>query len=275
MTISKIFKILGSKFTLIGILVLLSFLFLRQCDATRNAKNESDRNFRNYKAQGDSILYLKSRFGNSIAEKTALELKYKELSDEQKNIIAELELERNKKPSVIVRTRIIYRDSTIEVPVYPIFISGSTLLAFNYNPELPTGNTLDIAGKIPYKLELDSILDSLTGKYKMEPKLYTSNAQLDIEQTIALTTGLYRNPKDGMLYVRATTSFPGITFVGLEALNIIDDPATKKALRNARKQFGIGINVGYGATMTKTGYSTGPTINAGVYYSPRWLQFGK
>ena len=98
---------------------------------------------------------------------------------------------------------------------------------------------------------------------------------LSIEQRIDLVTGLYRDPKTNRLYVRASTSFPGITFNDIQALDMVDDPGTRKALKAARKQFALVFNVGYGMVLSPNGYSTGPTIGVGLNYSPKFLQFGK
>lgn len=56
---------------------------------------------------------------------------------------------------------------------------------------------------------------------------------------------------------------------------MVDDPGTRKALRGARKPFGIGVGVGYGMSLATDGYQAGPIIGVGLYYSPKFLQFGK
>jgi len=98
---------------------------------------------------------------------------------------------------------------------------------------------------------------------------------MTVEQKIDLVAGLYRDPKTGRLFVRASTSFPGISFNDIQALDMVDDPGTRKALRGARKPFGIGVGVGYGMSLATDGYQAGPIIGVGLYYSPKFLQFGK
>ena len=71
------------------------------------------------------------------------------------------------------------------------------------------------------------------------------------------------------------TSLLGISFNDIQALDMVDDPGTRKALRGARKPFGIGLNVGYGMVLTTDGYQAGPIIGIGLSYSPKILQFGK
>jgi len=269
--ISKILEILSSKLTLFIVIAGLIFLLFRQCDVSAEAKDEADRNYRNYIAQNDSIKSIKSEMGSTISEKAALELKYKELSKEQKKIIAELELVKGKKPKTVIEYKYVYIDSIVEIPV---FMNPDTSLSFVHNPDLPGDNDLKIDVKIPYTLELDSTLDESTNKFNFKPLLFADKAQLNISQKVSLTTGLYRNPKDGMLYVRISTKYPNITFNDIKALDIVDTE-TRKALRDERKSFGIGFNAGYGLLFSENGYSSGPMIGVGIYYSPKWLQFGK
>jgi hypothetical protein len=87
----------------------------RQCGIAENAKKEANRNLGNFLAEQDSVKHLESRLNSVVAERAAFQLKYKELSLEQENLVGRLELERKKKPGVIIRTEIVYRDTTILV----------------------------------------------------------------------------------------------------------------------------------------------------------------
>jgi len=260
----------SSRILLIGGLIILVLLLLKQCDATKNAKREAERNLHNLLAEQDSLRIINSKLGNVLVEKSAFQLKYNELTKEQKNLIAQLELEKKKKPGVIIETQIAYKDTSIYVPVKTEIKDGSSFLTFLHNPTLPGSNKLSISGKLPYELKLDTLPD---GSYY--PSINSSNVQLSIEQRIDLVTGLYRDPKTNRLYVRASTSFPGITFNDIQALDMVDDPATRKALKAERKTFGLGLTAGYGIVISNGVISTGPIVGIGLHYTPKWLQWGK
>ena len=260
---------------LIGIAVLV-MLLLKQCNATADAKKEAERNFNNLLAERDSVRVLESKNGNMLVERAAFQLKYNELTEEQEELIDRLELSGKRKPSVVIQTEVVYKDTSIMVPVAATQEGNNTYLKFTHNPTLPGTNKLLIAGQLPYTVDTDTIWDpSDKSKFKFVSTVIPGTAKLSMEQKIDLVTGLYTDPKTGRLFVRASTSFPGITFSEMQALDMVDDPATKKALKQARKPFGIGFSIGYGLTVGKDGYIAGPSVGLGLTYSPKWLQFGK
>jgi hypothetical protein len=260
---------------LIGIAVLV-MLLLKQCNATADAKKEAERNFNNLLAERDSVRVLESKNGNMLVERAAFQLKYNELTEEQEELIDRLELSGKRKPSVVIQTEVVYKDTSIMVPVAATQEGDNTYLKFTHNPTLPGTNKLLIAGQLPYTVDTDTIWDpSDKSKFKFVSTVIPGTAKLSMEQKIDLVTGLYTDPKTGRLFVRASTSFPGITFSEMQALDMVDDPATKKALKQARKPFGIGFSIGYGLTVGKDGYIAGPSVGLGLTYSPKWLQFGK
>jgi hypothetical protein len=260
---------------LIGIAVLV-MLLLKQCNATADAKKEAERNFNNLLSERDSVRVLASKNGNMLVERAAFQLKYNELTEEQEELIDRLELSGKRKPSVVIQTEVVYKDTSIMVPVAATQEGDNTYLKFTHNPTLPGTNKLLIAGQLPYTVDTDTIWDpSDKSKFKFVSTVIPGTAKLSMEQKIDLVTGLYTDPKTGRLFVRASTSFPGITFSEMQALDMVDDPATKKALKQARKPFGIGFSIGYGLTVGKDGYIAGPSVGLGLTYSPKWLQFGK
>ncbi len=257
------------------ILLLLAGLFLlRQYELTQEAEQEAARNYNNYLAKQDSVRILSSSFGSVLAEKSALKLKYDELSQDNKDLIDRLELANNKKPSVIIQTEVVYRDTGISVPTSTIIRDSTKQLVFKHQPKLPGNNFLSLTGQIPYRIVTDSVLNP-DGSYQLNFRLVSQPVVLNFEQKIDLVTGLYTDPKTGRVYVRATTDFPGISFSDLQALEMIDDSATRQALKKARKKFGVGINFGWSIAAGRSGYIMGPGITVGLTYTPTFLQFGR
>lgn len=274
--IKQITNLLNNRVVYLLGLGILVMLLLRQCNATQDAKAEAERNYNNLLAERDTVRILQSKNGNMLAEKAAFKLKYDELSHEQKQLIKRLELSGKRKPGVVIQTDIVYRDTSILVPVLASFKDGEPVLNFKHNPTLPGKNKLLIEGSLPYSLTTDTIQDNTTPNgIRLSTRVEPGMAKLSMEQKIDLVTGLYTDPKTGRIFVRASTTFPGITFTDMQALDMVDDPATKKAMRQARKPFGLGVSLGWGVTVGKSGYTTGPNVGLGLTYTPTWLQFGK
>lgn len=267
--LSKINGGINSRVITIVIMVILAFLLFRQCGISKDAQREAQRNMHNLLAEQDSVRVVESKLGNVLAEKSAFQLKYNELSEEQESLIKQLELANNKKPGVVIETQVVYRDTSIIVPVENEIGKDTSYLGFTYNPTLPGKNRLLVSGRLPYTV-IDTTLDGI-GTVRINP----GSVNMTIEQRIDLVTGLYRDPKTDRLFVRASTSFPGISFNDIQALDMVDDPVTRKAMKGARKPFGVGLNVGYGMVLTTDGYQVGPTVGIGLSYSPKILQFGK
>lgn len=260
--IKSILELLENKAFLLIALVLVFLLLIRQCGVTEEAEKNAQREFRNYLASQDSVTHLKSKYGNILVEKSAYELKYSELSEDHKELIKRLELERKKKPEVIIETEIVYRDTNIIVVASDRHVGDSSFISFSYNPILPGTNRFSIKGDIPYTFTSDSTI--LPGK-----------AVLAIDQKIDLVTGLYRDPETQQLKIRASTTFPGITFSQIESIDIIDSPSDQDDQMNSRKPFGLGVSLGYGIVFNQQGYYPGPFLGLGLSYSPKWAQFGK
>jgi hypothetical protein len=135
-----------------------------------------------------------------------------------------------------------------------------------------SSNKLKITGKTPYAISLHvDPLDSTKYIATILPGL----TSLNLEQNIDITTGIYRDPKSKRMMTRVTTDYPGLTFNDINSFDITDNPDTRKALKAARKEFGLGVQVGYGISGSSAGLSPGFYIGFGVHYSPRFLQFGK
>jgi hypothetical protein len=266
-------KIFSLNSILMLALAIVLFMFLKQCHSGSEAEQELARMQRNLIAANDSIRYIKSEEGRIIAEKSGLQLKVSELNSEQKEIMSRLELEKKKTPGVIIRTVIEYRDTGISVETHAKANSDSTGdLSFAYSLKLKGKNSLKVSGKVPYLSKIAS--KNISG----EDVFYSTvtgngNTTLEIQQTLDVVAGLYKDPKTEILQVRLSTDFPGITFGALDAIEIQDNAETKRALKSARKNFGIGFQLGYGFGINKTGYTVGPYVGLGLHYSPKFLQF--
>jgi hypothetical protein len=272
---SKVLSVLSSKFSMLAVIVILGMLFLKQCGKTAHMEAEAKREHNNYLASLDSVRTIKSDNGRLIQEKSAYELKASELSKSQKDLIHQLGLKssgRGNTPSSVINIVTEIRDSVKIASTIVKDTNGDESINFLHNPQMPGNNKLKITGKTPYTISLHvDPLDSTKYIATILPGL----TSLNLEQNIDITTGIYRDPKTKRMMTRVTTDYPGLTFNDINSFDITDNPDTRKALKAARKEFGLGVQVGYGISGSSAGLSPGFYIGFGVHYSPRFLQFGK
>jgi hypothetical protein len=260
---------------MLAVIVILGMLFLKQCGKTAHMEAEAKREHNNYLASLDSVRTIKSDNGRLIQEKSAYELKASELSKSQKDLIHQLGLKssgRGNTPSSVINIVTEIRDSVKIASTIVKDTNGDESINFLHNPQMPGNNKLKITGKTPYTISLHvDPLDSTKYIATILPGL----TSLNLEQNIDITTGIYRDPKSKRMMTRVTTDYPGLTFNDINSFDITDNPDTRKALKAARKEFGLGVQVGYGISGSSAGLSPGFYIGFGVHYSPRFLQFGK
>jgi hypothetical protein len=260
---------------MLAMLVILVLLLLRQCGEADNAKAEALREHNNYLASLDSVRTIKNELGHIIQEKATYELKASELSEEQKDLIEQLGLKNNGRgntPNSVINMVTEIRDSVNVASTIVKDPNGDESINFVHNPQMPGNNKLKISGKTPYVINLQvDPADSTKYIASITPGL----TSLLMEQNIDITTGIYRDPKTKRMMTRVSTTYPGLTFNDINSFDITDSPDTRKALKAARKEFGLGIQVGYGLSGSNTGITPGFYIGAGIHYSPKFLQFGK
>ena len=274
--LNKAAGLLNNRFFLLAVIVILIMLTLKQCGAADHAKAEALREHNNYLASLDSVRVIKNDLGELIVEKSAYQLKVSELSKEQKDLIKRLDLNSNGRgntPRTVIQTVSEYRDSIVNIASEVVKDpNGSEAIAFLHEPQLPGKNKLKIAGKVPYDLRLSKDPRDTT---KYIASVIPGVTSLTIEQNIDIVTALYQDPKSKRIMTRVSTTYPNLTFSDVNSFDITDNPETRKALKAARKEFGLGVNLGYGLLGSSTSLTTGFYIGVGVHYSPKFLQFGK
>ena len=274
-SISSIYSVITSRFFMLVVIVILILMFLKQCGQTSHMEAEAKREHNNYLASLDSVRTIKSENGHLIQEKSAYELKASELSKSQKELIHQLGLKSSRRgntPNSVINIVTEIRDSVKIASTIIRDPNGEESINFLHSPIMTGKNRLMISGKTPYTMGLR--IDPLDST-KYIATILPGPTSLNLEQNIDITTGIYRDPKTKRMMTRVTTTYPGLTFNDINSFDITDNADTRKALKAARKEFGLGIQLGYGISGSATGLSPGFYIGFGVHYSPRFLQFGK
>lgn len=268
----------NTRMILLGVAVIFLLLFLNQCNRTAHFKDqveiekqEQKRITNNYEAAQDSIEQYQVDEDTWRAEKKGYELKVDELEGDYADLLGDFEIEKNRPPKTIVKTEyvVVEKIDSVLVTSTELDSNGNGLLSLSDTARYNQYNYRYLTGKVPYKF----IWDPIDSTYRMVPDYGT----FDLTLGMNLNVGLFQDKDTREISIQVDTDYPGVTFTNIEGASIMDDPDNKKVLRQLRKPWGLGINVGYGITTDlKNGtIGTGPYIGIGISYSPKFLQWGK
>jgi hypothetical protein len=243
---------------LLGGIGLLLFLLIRQCGETENAKSEVTRYKNNVIATNDTIRNYVNKKGEAVGEIKGLVLTLAELKDS-------LEYEKNRPPITIIKYKTIITEKIVNVQVVTtdtIIVQGvdsfNSMLSINADSVWgKSSRSIDV--KLPY-----SFTDSLT----------LGSATIDLNQNIWLDATLAQNVKTKEIFIKLTSDYPGTTFNNAEGIMIDrNSRAFKKLQMKNRKQFGLGINLGFGASADAQGFKAVPYLGIGISWNPKFLQW--
>lgn len=265
----------NTKLLVFSTIVILILLLLNQCNSTNKAlseveyqKTEIKRVSNNYAASKDSIENFKIDNNTWGAKKLGYEITINELNGEYSSLLGDFDILRNGTPRTIVKTEYIIKEIIDSVLVYTAYdSSGSNIILLEDSVNYDKFNYRYLKGEIPYQLVFDPI-DSVY-------KLSTNYGMFDIKLGMNLNIGLFKDEETKEISIIASTDYPNVFFTNINGANIINNPKNKDMLKQARKPWGIGVNVGYGAIYnTKSSQvNLGPYFGVGISYSPKFLQW--
>lgn len=253
------------------VIVILLFIFLRQCNLTESLRNEleitqqtSNRNLNNYKASQDSIRFEKNKYDRIVAVKSSYEYTIDELKGKNRDIVEKYRealnvADKTKRINSILSAQINIKDSIIDAGSnITILNDSSLLLSFSDEKNWDKYNWRRFNGTI--NILKDSTMDIFS--------IVSSNFKID--HGVGLKAAIIED--EGISSLKITTNYPGVTFTDIENINIVNDRLNRRQTK--RGGFSIGIGVGYGINLNNNQViSTGPSIGIGLYYSPTFLRF--
>jgi len=272
-------------FILFAALIVI-ILMQRSCNSNLKSelnvqKGEAQRIKNNYEAQKDSVRHYKINDSIFRAERLGFVLTLNELNTNYKYLLTGFEDFKKNPPKVIINQPLLIRETIKEVPVTArVDINGNGDFKFSSETIYPDNNFRKLSGFIPYSSKFFNKADSTPIDYKNLPYTFTINpgtGTFDLEQKINIKLGLFEDSKTKKVKVAVNTSYPGITFSGLEAYDIMEEDLIKKQQQGGKKVWGLGFNLGYGANVnTKTNQVFfGPQMGIGLHYTPKWAQWGR
>jgi len=258
-----------------GIIVLLIILLMTTCGRVsalqgqvERERQETQRAINNWQASQDSVEMLTGENGELIGRIDGYVLTIDELNSQYDQLKQKYQIEKSKPPVVITNTVTEIKETTIYVNTT---IKGDSTIAVGDSVQYSPTNFRYLTGEIPYTI--DTALN----------RLETGKGIFQLEQSIALQTVLTREKKTGKIEIQVSTDYPGVTFSQIQGAVITDDRENRKVLKQARKEWGASVQVGFGAMLdvsqvnrngvVRLGY--GPYVGFGIHYSPKWAQWGK
>lgn len=272
---------------LIGVVILVAVI-LMQCNQARGLraeleaqKSETQRQLNNVEAKNAILIQSKINDSTLLAEKLALKLTVDELKHGYSDLLVGFEKFRKQNPKVIERITVNNNETITKVPVNVKMDSlGNGKFSFSDSLNMPDGNFRKISGVVPFNsssfYKKDSTIADMN-KLGIFSKVTPGAGTFQLEQRIKLKVGLFEDPKTKKVTIGATTSYPGITFSQLDGADIMSDETSRKATKQFRKTWGLGLHIGYGATVDLKSSKTlfGPQVGVSINYTPKWLQWGK
>lgn len=261
----------------IGIYILAGIfllLYLHQCNRTQNFKEEvkkqkidKKRIRNNFEAAKDTVENLKVNDSVLQGKIQGYKLKLNELKSEHSELLENYE-DLKERPRSIVKKEIIIKDS-MEGEIDNEMTSDTTgILKVNSDTVFNEGNSRSLSMRAPYSIT--SYTDGTSG---INNKVLFDVADIELEQKMSLTTGIFEEPETGKIKIRVNTKYPGVKFTKIKGAEITGDEVPEKLSRKFRKRFGIGFHVGYGYTYARDDIMRGPQVGINISYTPKFLQF--
>lgn len=245
-------------------MIVLAILFLRQCG---ELKYERKKAAQNQAALTDTLTTLRQSNGDLITQKATFVASRKELEKLNKDLYDEVELlrEQKSKAKVVIKTKIVYRD-TGSVHNDVVFV-GRKLDKYKYNLNfdyVDSDNIMRLKGKSEF-----SVLPKLTtdGSDRIHLDVSPGRTIFDtIQVKFGLTLGV-KEDRDGIDRVFAKAdSTDKIIITDINSVQLED--FYKSKYNKNKKKFSVGPYVGLGLGIGNNGqFVVRPQVGLGVQFS--------
>jgi len=246
-------------------------LLLRQCNSNETLRTEikqvqskSDRNLNNYKASLDTIITERNNNNELVSIISSYVYDINTLTlDNEKTIARYTEsldiVDDIHNINSILTAEILLRDSIINANTNIVSVDDSSLIInFSDDKKWDKYNWRMFNGTVGITHE--SVLN----------KMVVNSSQFNFEQGIEINAAIL--DINGVKTLKITTAYPGVKFTNIKNINLVNDKLNEEY--NKKAGWSIGIGIGYGINLNNNKVvSMGPSINAGIMWSPKWLRF--
>lgn len=270
--IYNFFKGLNKNAILFILGALFMLLFLKQCNDNASLKRElaettleANRTHNNYLASLDTIKYYKNENGFLIAEKRSFVFQLDEFNTKYKDLKKEytdaLSLNKDlKNQNTLLKSEIEILSKIKPGGVVTKINDTTAILGFNKFDDFGFGNSRQFNGKVKVQY------------FNNQFRIDSLNTEFDLKQTIKLYASI--DETNGYKQVKMASHYPGLNILEIENINLINNKLNEKPAKRDRWSIGFGVGYGVGLVNGST-ISISPWIGVGLYWSPKWLQFGK
>jgi len=235
------------------VIAIIIILLMRRCSPSDGDVNTLRQNVF---ALNDSIRAYKTKTGTLVYEKGALISENGNLKNLNKGLSDEVKYLKDN-PIVIIKTKIVVKHDTIEIPVYistPIYHQDGSVsreLKWSYDKDFGKGNSRKLSGKLDITVDTSMNLTS------------TPVHITDDEFSMAITTGLTEN-KDGLLEIFVKSDYPGFSVSSMDGALI--DPKKSEVLKKyfPPKRWALGIYGGFGPYVDPFNAKIGMGVQLGI-----------
>lgn len=240
------------------IIVALVAIIIIMSKCNTDLKQESFIANNNLKVSNDSLVIIKNKYGQEIAERGILisDMKgLKELNYELYKEVEELKKGTGNKPKIIIKTETKIVHDTVFVNTSITALNDSLYeIDFAYDTTYSGSNSRTIEGVATIGLVY---LDSSKYNLVKSNKFKITKDQMNIDATLAI------GEKDGQLKVWLKSDYPGFSTESIEAVTL--DPEIHPELRDLnKKSFTIGPYIGIGIGQN---FTLSPSIGVGVQWA--------
>jgi len=263
-------SILNRKYIIPLLIVAVLLIFLKQCSEISKLKREvsqteanAKRNLNNYKAARDSVRLLELSNGKKAATIKSYEFDVANLKDRQKAIIDNYDslLDINNdlnKVNNLLSTSVEIRDSILATTYVEEVDSITDRLTFERDDNFGDGNTRYLKGNLTV--------------FKNNNSLEYSSLNFFIKHNLRLYTSIEDSDNDGQDEVKITTSYPNLKITDIENINLVNSRLNQNYEETSG--WSVGVGIGYGINLNNNQViSHGPSLNVGLFWSPKWLRF--
>lgn len=237
-------------FILLAAVVVLIMTNFKSCSG---AKYDREQALQNEQAMKKVITTEKNKNGELQHSIIAYEGKVKDLSKYSEGLAEDVKALKNRKPEVIIRTKLVYVGDTSKKVQNTLKDKGNG----NYDLEWKFANkdsTRLLEGKSSFSAALEVSEDSL---YRIKVTPGQTQVTKD-ELAIDVTVGVAKNKKTGYDEIFVTPKDTNIKVRSLEG-----------AILNRTKpsKFSVSAQLGYGVTFGTNGIGVGPYVGVGISYN--------
>jgi hypothetical protein len=235
-------------FVLLAAVVVLILTNFKSCSGAAYDKQQA---LQNEQAMKKVITTEKNKNGELQHSIIAYEGKVKDLSKYSKELSEDVKALKNRKPEVIIKTKLVYVGDTSKKVKNTLKENGNG----NYDLEWKfTNNSRILEGKSSFNAKLEITGDSL---YKINVVPGTTQLTKD-ELAIDIVVGVAKNEKTGYDEIFVTPKDTNIKVRNLEGAIL---NKTKPSYWNISAQLGYGLTYGNG------NIATGPYLGVGISYN--------